>query len=122
MDRDDPFVSSFLLRDVPIVYMPDGYRLPGRCSCFYAPAATSFPFDPLSVTTSYDTPWDDNASDNDIRKEECRRMCWSALTLVSSYTAQCSAFHMEPIELSLAEPSNVGGLSFIRPIFAHVWR
>ena len=123
MDRDDPFASRFLPRDVPIVYMPDGYQLPERCSCLlYTPTQAPLPMDPLSVTTSYDAPWDNNASDTDIRKEECRRLCWAALTLVSSYTAQCSAFHMEPVELSLAEPSNVCVRTFICRIVAHMSR
>ena len=117
MDRDDPFVSSFLPRDVPIVYMPDGYLRPSRCSCLlYTPAQHPSPMDPLVVTASCDAPWDDNASETNIRKEECRRLCWTALTLVSAYTANCSAFHMEPIELSLAEPSNVRDRTYVRPI------
>ncbi|OBZ70695.1 hypothetical protein A0H81_09311 [Grifola frondosa] len=41
-----------------------------------------------------------------MRKEECRRLCWSALTLVASHTAQCSAFHEEPLDLALSNPSN----------------
>ena len=116
MDRDDRFASSFLPRDVPIVYTPDGYMLPDRCSCLlFTPTSTPFP-DPLSVTASCEAPWDNNASDNDIRKEECRRLCWSALSLISSYTAHCSAFHMEPVELSLADPSNVRDRMLSRPI------
>ncbi|RPD58663.1 hypothetical protein L227DRAFT_587060 [Lentinus tigrinus ALCF2SS1-6] len=107
MDRDDPFASRFDARSVPVVYMPDGYRRPVRCSCMVyppTPGSPTFP-DHLSYSSSY-APWDPNWLDVDIRKEECRRLCWCALTLVSAYTAHCSAFHTEPVELNLTEPSN----------------
>ena len=34
-------------------------------------------------------------------------MCWSALSIVASYTAQCAAFNREPPTLFLSNPRNV---------------
>ncbi|EJF65212.1 hypothetical protein DICSQDRAFT_166265 [Dichomitus squalens LYAD-421 SS1] len=108
VDREDPRASSFPTRSVPIVYMHDGYRRPDRCSCptYPPPVGWSIGSDHLSVTLSFNVPWDPTWDEAQIRKEECRRLCWCALTLVSAYTAHCSAFHTEPVELSLAELSN----------------
>ncbi|KAJ6607183.1 hypothetical protein B0H10DRAFT_1956531 [Mycena sp. CBHHK59/15] len=36
-------------------------------------------------------PWDPTWSAREIRDEECRRLCWSALSLVTSYRAECMA-------------------------------
>ncbi|KAH9940377.1 uncharacterized protein BXZ73DRAFT_88637 [Epithele typhae] len=103
MDRDDPSASSFRPREVPMVDLPDRYETPSRCRC--PPPATGFLVDSASLNLMENARWDQNASVTEIRKEECRRLCWCALTLVSAYTAQCSAFHTEPAPLNLAEPS-----------------
>ncbi|EGN98357.1 hypothetical protein SERLA73DRAFT_123675 [Serpula lacrymans var. lacrymans S7.3] len=50
--------------------------------------------------------WDENWTDGEIRKESCRRLCWSALMLTaghSSYTNSCN--RLGP-ELFLVEPAN----------------
>nr|VWP02472.1 Zn(2)-C6 fungal-type domain-containing protein [Ganoderma boninense] len=101
VDRDDPCANIFVARSVPVVYVGDGYQRPASCSCspYSSPVGSPGPF-PVNA------PWDPHWDDMEIRREECRRLCWCALTLVSSYTAHCSAFHTEPVELSLAEPSN----------------
>ena len=43
----------------------------------------------------------------EIRDEECRRVCWNALGLVTSYAAQYAAFDHEMPNLFLTDPSNV---------------
>ncbi|PIL36283.1 transcription factor [Ganoderma sinense ZZ0214-1] len=101
VDRDDPCANIFAARSVPIVYVHDGYQRPDSCSCSSYSTPLGSP-GPLPI----DAPWDPHWDDTEIRREECRRLCWCALTLVSAYTAHCSAFHTEPVELSLAEPSN----------------
>ncbi|KAI0368375.1 hypothetical protein BV20DRAFT_1084510 [Pilatotrama ljubarskyi] len=108
MDRDDPSASSFRPRSAPLVAMPDGYRRPDRCTCIGYPSSPNSPIsqDLLSHSYSSNPPWDDRWSETEIRKEECRRLCWCALTLVSAYTAHCSAFHIDAVELTLADPSN----------------
>ncbi|OJT14885.1 hypothetical protein TRAPUB_8557 [Trametes pubescens] len=106
MDRDDPSASYFHQRSAPIVDVVDGYQRPTQCACagyLFAPTSSA---EPKYLSQSYSPPWDPQATEEDIRKEECRRLCWCALTLVSAYTAQCSAFHTEPLELTLADPAN----------------
>ena len=61
-----------------------------------------------SFSFSFNPPWDPNWTIDECRKEEARRVCWSALNLIANCTAQCVAFHQEPIDLALMEPSNVG--------------
>lgn len=107
MDHGDPSASSFLRGPAPIVDMVDGYRRPRQCACadyLFVPTSSS---EPKYLSQSYSPPWDPQWTEEDIRKEECRRLCWCALTLVSAYTAQCSAFHTEPEVLTLANPANV---------------
>ncbi|KAI0674887.1 hypothetical protein C8Q78DRAFT_1066793 [Trametes maxima] len=106
IDRGDPYASSFQPGLAPIVDMPDDYRRPTWCTCLGYPSSPGSPDgrDRFSLTSS--PPWDSQWLEPEIRKEECRRVCWSALTLVSAYTAHCSAFHIEPVELKLADPSN----------------
>jgi len=41
-----------------------------------------------------------------MHKEACRRLCWSALNLVASYTSHCIAFRKEPTDLYLTDPAN----------------
>ncbi|OSD04134.1 hypothetical protein PYCCODRAFT_1451417 [Trametes coccinea BRFM310] len=108
IDHDDPYASSFQPRLAPVVDMPSGYRRPERCSCIGYPSSPTSPLvqDHLSQSYSLNPPWDPRWSETEIRKEECRRLCWCALTLVSNHTAYCSAFHIEPMELTLANPSN----------------
>ncbi|KAH9858993.1 hypothetical protein C2E23DRAFT_717806 [Lenzites betulinus] len=107
MDRDDPSASSFRPRTAPMVDLGNGYRRPKHCSCIgYTSGPSSLLGHDHSQSYSCELPWDDRWSETEIRMEECRRLCWCALTLVSAYTAQCSAFQIEPVELTLADPAN----------------
>lgn len=88
--------------------MPNGYRAPRRCSCVYSPASPNLHgLDTTSMSFTYNPPWDPNWSDTEIHQEECRRLCWGALTLYANHSAQCMAFHEDPLNLKLSEPSNV---------------
>ncbi len=120
LDRHDPFASRFYPRSAAIADLPDGYRRPARCSCLAYTVTPGSPTvsDHLAYFSSYEAPWDPNWDESEIRKEECRRLCWCALTLASAYTAHCSAFHMEPAALTLAEPSNVSQRELDRRIFS----
>lgn len=106
IDIDDADVCMFAPGGVPVVYLPQGYVSPNRCNC--TNQLTS-PVDHNSLYLASNPSWD--TSPEEMRKEECRRICWSALNLVASYTAQCAAFHEEPLELYLTEPSNVSTTS-----------
>lgn len=104
LDRGDPGVTTFRRGQVPKTRMPDDYRPPLKCSCITSD--TSLP-DLSSMSFTYNPPWDPNWSDEEIRDEECRRVCWGALTLYANHSAQCMAFNENPLCLKLSEPSNV---------------
>lgn len=101
-DYGDPDVIAFQSRSVPSVII-DHYITPERCSCFNGHIAHDISF-------AFNPPWDPEWSPEQMRKEECRRICWSALTLIANHTAQCAAFHQEPLDLELAEPAKVRNL------------
>ena len=111
LDDHDPDTSIFSPRAVPAVFIPESYRPPKRCCCVVsAQSVGSNPMDGYHSYSSVNPPWNPNWSDAEIRKEECRRLCWVALALVASYTFQCSAFQREPMQFALSEPANVCGL------------
>ena len=60
----------------------------------------------------YALPWDSNWTREEIQDEEIRRLCWSALSLVSEYVAQCEAFNEESPRFFLCNPSNVNSHPF----------
>ncbi|KAH7888914.1 hypothetical protein F5I97DRAFT_1802765 [Phlebopus sp. FC_14] len=71
-----------------------------KCTCISLPST-------LSVTSSSCAPpWDPSWTVEETHKESCRRVCWSALNLVASYTSQCIAFRKEPTDLFLTDPAN----------------
>ncbi|THU90350.1 hypothetical protein K435DRAFT_728440 [Dendrothele bispora CBS 962.96] len=111
IDAADPDVSHFCQQTVPIVYLEVGpndnvHNNPNpnvtKCSCL---PLDSPPLDPYTPW-SYALPWDPSWSRKQIRDEECRRLCWCAVGLVASFTAQCVAFDQEPPALFLSNPSN----------------
>lgn len=107
IDQNDPDVCLFRPEDVPTVFFPQNYRSPGRCSCPSPPLSpTALSMDQNSLYISCNPDWDRTAPD-EMMNEERRRICWSALNLVASYTAQCVALHVQPMDLFLADPSNV---------------
>ena len=121
VDANDPDVSRFSANSVPVVNVCVGNVSPlnkngngsrvsqqdrdRKCSClpFDAPLAP----DHFSSYWSCPLPWDPAWSTSEVRKEECRRLCWSALNLVASYTSQCALFGREPPEFFLSDPANV---------------
>ena len=100
-DADDPDVSRYTPREVPRV---DTAGMTKGCQCLGGSVNQELQ---SGFSFSSNPPWDPSWTLEEIRKEECRRICWSALTLIASHTSQCAAFHEEPLQLQLAEPSNV---------------
>lgn len=57
--------------------------------------------------------WNGDDSDAEARKEECRRVVWSAVTLVAGYTSFVASMNAVPImDLFLMEPANVSDQSW----------
>ncbi len=75
---------------------------PKQCDC----AATAAPGDG-SNTWSFQLARDPLWTEADVKSEETRRLCWSALILVANHTAERAAEQREPLNLFLADPSNV---------------
>lgn len=130
LDVDNPHSAKFSPRSVPTitphtwnpprqaVYPTDRllatpsvtqsqYPLKG-CSCSSMTLGQRWPaayeHTPLWVTTP---AWDDNWSEAEVRKEGCRRLCWSALALIAGHTSYATAEKRIPPELFLREPANV---------------
>lgn len=116
IDRNDPDVSLFKPHYVPSVKTrspsgPKGHTQ--KCSCI--PNA-NLPPDHFSSSWSYAPPWDPSWSASEVYKEECRRLCWSALTLIAGHTSQSAAFDKEPSQFYLTDPGNVRVLPFVSQV------
>ncbi|KAI0694263.1 hypothetical protein BC835DRAFT_1015031 [Cytidiella melzeri] len=106
IDMDDEGVSMFNIDSPPIVFIQQTYDPPKKCDCSPLLAANAVSPVDNNYTYQESKPCWDPSSSEEMRNEECRRICWSALNLIASYTAQCAAFHQEPKEFYLTEPSN----------------
>ncbi|KAH9949097.1 hypothetical protein B0H21DRAFT_169579 [Amylocystis lapponica] len=107
IDAHDPDASTFSPHAVPVVYVSDNYRSSKKCVCHtLSPGTVVDPLDECSTCFAFAAPWDPHWSDTEIRKEECRRLCWGALSLVANYMLQCSAFRQEPQDFALSDPCN----------------
>ena len=106
-DQGDRDVCRFSPNNVPMVLFDTGsdtYSEDRRCSCF--PTDAIEPPNPYRHR-NYILPWDSTWDADKIRDEEIRRLCWSALGLISEYIAQCEAFNEEPPQFYLSNPSHV---------------
>ncbi|KAJ7167044.1 hypothetical protein C8R46DRAFT_1095851 [Mycena filopes] len=103
LDIMDQGVARFANNSVPIVtvpYRPHQYER--KCSCM--PPGSP----PPDNTQTWSSPlrWDPMWTANEVRSEECRRLCWSALSLATSYLIQCAAFDREMPVLELSNPAS----------------
>lgn len=115
MDLDDPEVCTYSPRSVPSVFYGSGYNPPQQCGCVRLASTHASPSGPptrYGYSFSYNPPWDESAPLEELRREECRRICWSALNLIANYTAQCAAFHEDAEKMTLTEPSHVSFQSY----------
>ena len=81
-----------------------------RCECTSNPNAAQTPAPADGTVTSswaFQPAWDPNWSAEEIRAEETRRLCWSALVLVANHTVARAAEQREPLGLFLIDSSNV---------------
>ncbi|KAI0319632.1 hypothetical protein OF83DRAFT_1054671 [Amylostereum chailletii] len=58
---------------------------------------------PLWVATP---AWNYEWTEGDIRKEECRRLCWSATMLAAGYSSYFAAIGGKPLDLFIIDPAN----------------
>jgi hypothetical protein len=105
LDLNAPTVSRFAQRSVPVVILdPNTASAPGpQCACIPPEVGQPNPYQ----NWSYPLPFDTSLSPTQLRDEECRRVCWCALSVVATHAAQCAAFGQAPPTLWLSDPSNV---------------
>jgi hypothetical protein len=80
-----------------------------RCPCDKLSLGSQWPEAHKQVPFWVSTPtWNREWSEGEIKKEECRRVCWSSLMLVSGQTSFADAVNWRVQDLFMLEPSNVG--------------
>ncbi|KAJ7443199.1 hypothetical protein B0H11DRAFT_1748643 [Mycena galericulata] len=99
LDAGNPDVCRYAHDAVPVVEVRAGGA---QCGCI--PPGSPAP-DRDSIWSSA-LPWDPSWTAYQIRDEECRRVCWSALCLATSFRAECMA---------LARPDECAGLRLCDP-------
>ncbi|TFK53809.1 hypothetical protein OE88DRAFT_1733678 [Heliocybe sulcata] len=102
IDQSDPDVSTFQRGAVPVVYRSSRYPRMEECMC----RPQKNPEMQLTYAWSSVPEWDESWSDAEVRREECRRLCWSALSLASDYVSQRGFQQDKPHALFLTDPAN----------------
>lgn len=111
VDASDPEVSTFAPKAVPVVQDRRMYDLPKKCSCPRSPSEDPTAHALLPSWASVPV-WEASWSPAEVEKEECRRLCWSALSIISCQSVTSSAFDKDPPDSFLSNPANV---SFLHP-------
>ncbi|KAL0581163.1 hypothetical protein V5O48_000853 [Marasmius crinis-equi] len=122
VDRNDPQTSVFRFGDVPAVdqtplsatsecgypAMPNGsYFTSNGCSCQSVTLGAHWPQSLEHVPLWAQTPaWDPNWSEAEIKKESCRRLCWSASSLAAGHVSYAVATKSNQPDLFIGDPSN----------------
>jgi hypothetical protein len=79
-----------------------------RCSCVAMSLgqrwAAAFEHTPLWLSTP---AWDENWTEAEIRKESCRRLCWSSVILAAGHSSYTTAYKTNGLDLFITEPANV---------------
>jgi hypothetical protein len=82
-----------------------------RCPCNKLLLGSQWPEAHKQVPFWVSTPmWNREWPEGEIKKEECRRVRWSALMLVSGQTSFADAVNWRFQDLFMLEPSNVGAI------------
>ncbi|KAG8214553.1 hypothetical protein J3R82DRAFT_9614 [Butyriboletus roseoflavus] len=124
VDMEDPASSRFSQRSVPTVMSTSqswatnsllnagvdnthfSYSRQG-CSCASRSlgqrSAAAHDYTPLWLSSP---AWDNSWSEAEIRKETCRRLCWSTLVLMAGHTSYVMSANRTPSELFILEPAN----------------
>lgn len=102
--------ASKLFWDSPETPAPDAHGASCECAALslghrWASAAEHTP---LWLSTP---AWDDNWTDNEVRKESCRRLVWSTVTLAAAHSSYATAQKSSGPDLFVSNPSNVQCLS-----------
>ncbi|KAJ2924764.1 hypothetical protein H1R20_g12322, partial [Candolleomyces eurysporus] len=102
IDARDPDACRFQ-QGVPVVYYPEGrdhLAAGNKCPCFVPSPVDAY------HTRSYIPPWDASWSPEQVRDEEIRRLCWSALSLISGFLAQAATDNRSMPKFHLSDPGS----------------
>ncbi|KDR82669.1 hypothetical protein GALMADRAFT_275797 [Galerina marginata CBS 339.88] len=127
VDADDPNATMFPPGSVPAVD-PEKHRAAGfpnergpyhlhvspthrtnesGCSCHiftlgehWSPTAEHAPL--WGSTPAWNNSW----TEGEIRKESCRRLCWSSMILAAGHISYTTAYRSEGLDLFIADPAN----------------
>jgi hypothetical protein len=103
------FTSSMSIPSPTLQSAVDTTTSGSRCSCDTFSIGSQWPEAQSQVPGWITTPmWNSEWTEGEIKKEECRRLCWSTLMLVSGHTSYSDAVNWRLQELFMVEPSNVG--------------
>ncbi|KAL4267571.1 Zn(2)-C6 fungal-type domain-containing protein [Pleurotus pulmonarius] len=90
----------------PFVRHAEADRVEG-CSCNSYTLATRWPASMEHVPLwAYTPAWDESWDEGQIRRESCRRLCWSAMTLAAGFISYMTAHKVAPLDLFIADPAN----------------
>ena len=105
MSIPSPTQLSAQLQQSAVDTTPSG----SKCSCDTLSLGYHWPEARSQVPGWATTPmWNSEWTEGEIKKEECRRLCWSTLMLVSGHSSYSDAVNWRFQELFMVEPSNVG--------------
>lgn len=69
---------------------------------------------PLWLSTA---AWDPSWTVTEIKREECRRLCWNALSIAAGYSTFRSAHGLDTPDMFVLQPANVSPFAFSPPNF-----
>jgi hypothetical protein len=133
VDADDPSTSVFPRRSVPTVrsqkFQPSTAQPPirilrdtssaqhpsltrsndeGNCSCNSMTLGECWPTSREHTPLWGATPaWNEGWSEGEIRKESCRRLCWSSSILAAGHVSYTMAHRSKGLDLFISNPANV---------------
>ncbi|KDQ62535.1 hypothetical protein JAAARDRAFT_189840 [Jaapia argillacea MUCL 33604] len=93
-------------------HSPSTHRAPGAspsdgCTCLYMSLGKNWPHALEHTPLWLSTPtWDPEWSDAEIRKEECRRLCWSTVFLAAGHSSYSWADRSQGLDLFVIDPAN----------------
>jgi len=121
VDADDPNATMFSPGTVPAVtpsrqrtvWFPDEPRASPEaanengCSCQQITLGEHWPSAAEHAPLWGSTPaWDDSWTEGEIRKESCRRLCWSSMILAAGHISYTTAHRSQGLDLFISDPAN----------------
>lgn len=102
-------VRSQLLQSQVVPGLDAGAR--PTCACMKLSLVNNWPLANEHTPMWLCTPaWHPDWTEAEIRREECRRLCWNTLSLTAGYTSYRAALGVSQHELFVIQPANVSGV------------